>query len=390
MRVNASRARCSVADSSTKWAPRLPATRSALAGSTRSRSSASTSSPRWSAAGVTTSSAPAGSSTRWNSGPLRGAKTFSSTVVEPVGQRQPLPGVGQRGGGARVGAGRAAQRRLGDVQGQAGGVRQRRQHRGEVVPGAGAGLHHQGVRIAGRDPARGGGQRGGERVVVAGGEEVGPGGDHLRAVPAVRGPAGEQVDVPLPGDVEAVPARAAQRPGGAGGGLGQRLAADRAAQPVEDPSVHVEARSGMNRGPARSSGGQVASRGETDLRLMGHVNQCSGSRGELVDQALARRRHPGAASSMARRRAGVSAARAPAVGPHSPPGRAGLALLHRPRWRTAGCATEHRSASSLSHSRRRAPTRVAESTSLSPAGAAGDPHQDPRSSTWSSCRRIRR
>ena len=70
---------------------------------------------------------------------------------------------------------------------------------------------------------------------MPGGQEVGPGGDHLGGVPDVRGAAGEQVDVPLAGQVEAVPAGAAQRAGVDGGG--QRLGADRAAQPGDDLRV---------------------------------------------------------------------------------------------------------------------------------------------------------
>ena len=61
----------------------VAATRSSLAGSTVSRPSAETSSPRWSPVGVATISVPPGTSTRANSGPLRGAKTFISTDAVP-------------------------------------------------------------------------------------------------------------------------------------------------------------------------------------------------------------------------------------------------------------------------------------------------------------------
>ena len=183
-----------------------------------------------------------------------------------VRERQSLPGVGERGGGPGMRAGRAAQRRLGHVQGQtrrrpAAPPAPRRGSRPVPAPASTTRGYASTSGIA-RVPTggfrRGGGEGGRDEVVVPGGEEVRPGGDHLGAVADVRGAPGEQVDVPLAGDVEAVPARAAQRTGGAGGRLGQRLAADRAAQPVEDAGVHVRpplrAAAGRLGGPARRGG----------------------------------------------------------------------------------------------------------------------------------------
>jgi hypothetical protein len=110
--------------------------------------------------------------------------------------------------------------------------RQRVQQGGQVVPGAGADVDHQAGPVA-RERRRPIDHGRGDHVQVAGGEQVGPGRHHLRRVRAGRGAGGEQVGVPLPGEVERVAGAAPQR----ARLVGQRAAAHRTAQLLADHSA---------------------------------------------------------------------------------------------------------------------------------------------------------
>jgi class 3 adenylate cyclase len=168
-----------------------------------------------------------------------------------VGQRDPGPGVGHQEAHLRVVPGGPADRVLGDV-----GAEQARQRAAvgeqalaeapELVAGAAADVQDATGVGAGARP--GGALRAevprdqlgdgvGERRVVAAGQEAGAGRHHRLGVPHHAGapvPGEQQVDVALPGDVEAVAAGAPQRRAG----RAQGAAADRADEEARARGLH--------------------------------------------------------------------------------------------------------------------------------------------------------
>ena len=171
----------------------------------------------------------------------------------PDGER--LPGVPADSPDAGSGPGGPAQRRDRDVHGQAHGPGatagpQRAEHRGQVVPGARAGVEHHVSRGLGGQASGGQvSQRLGQRPVVPGAEEGGPVRHHLGCVSGAGArAAGHQVHVALPSDVKGVPGGAAQhRPGQREGSP-----ADRADQQPGD--VREQVSRPRRPGPRRRSG----------------------------------------------------------------------------------------------------------------------------------------
>ncbi len=124
---------------------------------------------------------------------------------------QPAPRIADRRADSAVGSSRAPGRVLGAVEREPTPAGRTVEHRGEPVAGSGACVDDERGRRR-RDEL--GGRlrdRVHDLVVVAGGEELGARGDHGAGIGRCRGPAGVQVDVALPRDVEAVAVRASQR-----------------------------------------------------------------------------------------------------------------------------------------------------------------------------------
>jgi hypothetical protein len=99
-----------------------------------------------------------------------------------VPKRQRPPDVAGDGREPGMGASRAAQSRLGDIEREAARPGPRLENAREVPAGAGAEVDHAGGRAAGRLTRRFR-ERFGQRVEVPGGQEALPGGHHLGGVP---------------------------------------------------------------------------------------------------------------------------------------------------------------------------------------------------------------
>ena len=101
----------------------------------------------------------------------------------------------------------------GEVQGHAGVPGEPGEHRGKVVAGAGADIDNAATAASGDRGGSGVGQRGGYGGEMTGGEKLPACPHHRGRISRAAGhPALKQADVALPGDVKAVPGRAAERP----------------------------------------------------------------------------------------------------------------------------------------------------------------------------------
>ncbi len=185
--------------------------------------------------------------------PLRGANTFSSTCRGAVRERQRAPGVGEQRRRAR-GWARAARRSAGFETSRArpAAVAWASSTRGEVV--AGARRRHRATRP--RSGVRRGSGLGDRRRSVPAARNASRAATISAVSPLCGSASGAQVGVALPGDVEAVPARAAQRAGlgrrsdrrGTPGSAGSGTTSARSCDPHALVSVH-----GRNRLSKRSS-----------------------------------------------------------------------------------------------------------------------------------------
>ena len=164
-------------------------------------------------------------------------------------------------------AGGAAQRRLRHVERQTGRRREAIEHAREVPAGPRAQVHDRAAAV--ERVLEQVGERGRERLEVAGGEEALARGDHVGAVSGRSGAAARhQAEVALARDVERMPARAGDRPGAPL----QRAAAGGAAEHREDlvervagsRHLRVALRSMGRRSRRRASEGARAPASTTD------------------------------------------------------------------------------------------------------------------------------